>query len=66
MKRLEGGFGSSGAASRTGPDSKSETRAMYSPIIRVQVRVENLLRGAWFKDEPVDRPVVVQPAPNGT
>ncbi|HMH27882.1 MAG TPA: hypothetical protein VK580_04820 [Steroidobacteraceae bacterium] len=62
MKRLERGFGCSGF----GADAKSETRTMYSPVIRVQVRVEDLLRGTWLEDEPVDRSVVAQPTPNGT
>lgn len=66
MKRLKRGFGCSGTAPGTRPNPKSEARAMYSPVIRVQVRVEDLLRRAWFEDEPVDRAVLAQPAPNGT
>src|SRR5580704_18073043 len=62
MKRLERGLGGSGA----GPDAQRETCAMDSPVVRVQVRVKDLLRGAGFEDEPIDRTVVAQPAPNGT
>jgi len=62
MKRLERGLGCSGL----GADAKSEARTMYSPVIRVQIRVEDLQRGAWLEDEPVDRTVIAQPALNGT
>jgi hypothetical protein len=61
MKRFERGLGCSGF----GADAKGEARTMYSPVIRVQVRVEDLLRGARLEDEPVDRAVIAQPAPNG-
>src|SRR5258708_29389568 len=62
MKRLERGFRCSGS----GTDAKCESGPMYSPVFRVQVSVEDLLRGAGLEDEPVDRTVLAQPAPNGT
>jgi hypothetical protein len=37
---------------------------MDSPVLRVEVRIEDLQSGAWFEDEPVDRAVVGQPAAN--
>jgi hypothetical protein len=37
-----------------------------SPVIRVQVRIEDLQSGARLEDEPVDGAVVGQPAANGT
>jgi hypothetical protein len=61
MKRLERRFRFPGL--RT--DAQCEARAMDSPVIRVQVRIEDLQSGARFEDEAVDRAVVGQPAANG-
>jgi hypothetical protein len=38
---------------------------MDAPVIRVQVRIEDLQSGARFEDEPIDRDVVGQPTANG-
>src|ERR1019366_3344926 len=60
MKRLERRFRSP----RLRADAQREARTMDSPVVRVQVRIEDLQSGARFEDEPVDRDVVGQPAAN--
>src|SRR6266404_6233295 len=61
MKRLERRFRLPGLRA----DAQREARAMDSPVIRVQVGIEDLLSGARLEDEPADRAVVGQPAANG-
>src|ERR1700733_6042989 len=59
-ERLECRFG----LSRLRADAKREARTMDPPIIRVQIRIEDLQGGAWIEDEPFDRAVLGQPAPD--
>src|ERR1039458_1975428 len=61
VKRLERRFRLPGLRA----EAQREARTMESPVVRVQVRIEDLKSGARFEDEPVDRDVVGQPAANG-
>ena len=62
MQRLERRFRFSGLRA----DAQREARTMDSPVIRVQVRIENLQRGARFEEQSIDPAVVGQPAANGS
>src|SRR5882762_4095832 len=61
MKGLESRLRLSGL--RT--NAQREARTMDSPVIRVQVGIEDLRSGARLEDEPADGAVVGQPAANG-
>src|SRR5258707_7094106 len=61
MKRFERRFRLPGLRA----DAQREARTMDSPVIRVQVGIEDLLSGARLENEPADRAVVGQPAANG-
>jgi hypothetical protein len=62
MQRLESRFRFAGLRA----DAQREARTMYSPVIRVQVRIENLQSGTRLKEQSIDPAVVGQPAANGS
>jgi len=61
MKRFECGFRFPGFRA----DAQREARPMDSPVIRVEIGIDDLKSGARLEDEPADRAMIGQPAAYG-